>query len=95
MDGVSGAFACETARSRRVEIRGLDLHLLEWGPAARSGVLLLHGGAAHAHWFDAVATALAAELATSWRSTSAATGRARGQSRPRTRPRTSRATSSA
>jgi pimeloyl-ACP methyl ester carboxylesterase len=60
MGGVSGAFACETARSRRVEIRGLDLHLLEWGPAARSGVLLLHGGAAHAHWFDAVATAPAA-----------------------------------
>jgi pimeloyl-ACP methyl ester carboxylesterase len=29
------------------------------GPAARSGILLLHGGAAHAHWFDAVAAALA------------------------------------
>ena len=54
-----GAFACKTARSRRVDIRGLELHLLEWGPAARSGILLLHGGAAHAHWFDAVATALA------------------------------------
>jgi pimeloyl-ACP methyl ester carboxylesterase len=56
---VSGAFACETARGRRVEIRGLELHLLEWGPAAPSGVLLLHGGAAHSHWFDAVASALA------------------------------------
>lgn len=55
---MSGAFACETARNRRVEVRGLDLHVLEWGPAGRSGVLLLHGGAAHAHWFDAVATAL-------------------------------------
>jgi pimeloyl-ACP methyl ester carboxylesterase len=55
---VSGAFACETARSRRIEVRGLALHVLEWGPAARSGVLLLHGGAAHAHWFDAVASAL-------------------------------------
>jgi pimeloyl-ACP methyl ester carboxylesterase len=56
---VSGAFACETARSRRVEVRGLELRLLEWGPAAPSGVLLLHGGAAHAHWFDAVAVAVA------------------------------------
>jgi pimeloyl-ACP methyl ester carboxylesterase len=56
---VSGAFACGTARSRRVRVSGLDLHLLEWGPAAPSGVLLLHGGAAHAHWFDAVATAVA------------------------------------
>ena len=55
---MSGAFACETARNRRVEVRGLDLHVLEWGPAGRTGVLLLHGGAAHAHWFDAVATAL-------------------------------------
>jgi pimeloyl-ACP methyl ester carboxylesterase len=56
---VSGAFACRTARDRRVEIHGLELHLLEWGPAARSGILLLHGGAAHAHWFDAVGDALA------------------------------------
>ena len=29
--------------------------MLEWGGPAPSGVLLLHGGAAHAHWFDAVA----------------------------------------
>lgn len=56
---VSGTFACKAARSRRVQVGGLELHLLEWGPAARSGVLLLHGGAAHAHWFDAVAAALA------------------------------------
>jgi pimeloyl-ACP methyl ester carboxylesterase len=56
---VNGAFACETARHRRVEVRGLDLHLLEWGLTGRSGILLLHGGAAHAHWFDAVATPLA------------------------------------
>ena len=56
MGDVSGAFACKTARRRRVEIRGLELHLLEWGSAARTGVLLLHGGAAHAHWFDAIAT---------------------------------------
>jgi pimeloyl-ACP methyl ester carboxylesterase len=55
---VSGALACETARRDRVEVRGLELHRLEWGRAASTGVLLLHGGAAHAHWFDAVAAAL-------------------------------------
>jgi pimeloyl-ACP methyl ester carboxylesterase len=55
---VSGGFACESARNRRLAVRGLDLHVLEWGPPAGTGVLLLHGGAAHAHWFDAVATAL-------------------------------------
>ena len=55
---MSGGFACESARNRRLAVRGLDLHVLEWGPPAGTGVLLLHGGAAHAHWFDAVATAL-------------------------------------
>ena len=59
MTVVSGAFACETARSQRVHIGDLELHSLEWGVPAASGVLLLHGGAAHAHWFDAVATRLA------------------------------------
>ena len=59
MTVVSGAFACETARSQRVHIGDLELHSLEWGVPATSGVLLLHGGAAHAHWFDAVATSLA------------------------------------
>src|SRR5262245_29128516 len=59
MSVVSGAFACETARSQRVHIGDLELHSLEWGVPATSGVLLLHGGAAHAHWFDAVASRLA------------------------------------
>jgi pimeloyl-ACP methyl ester carboxylesterase len=40
-------------------VGGLRLHVFEWGTPAPSGVLLLHGGAAHAHWFDAVAPALA------------------------------------
>jgi pimeloyl-ACP methyl ester carboxylesterase len=59
MTAVSGAFACETARSQRMDVGGLELHWLQWGPPAASGVLLLHGGAAHTHWFDAVATRLA------------------------------------
>jgi pimeloyl-ACP methyl ester carboxylesterase len=50
---------CQTARSRRIAANGLSLHLLEAGPPGRAPVLLLHGGAAHAHWFDAVLPALA------------------------------------
>jgi pimeloyl-ACP methyl ester carboxylesterase len=57
---VSGALACTTARGLAIEVRGLRLRALEWGGPAGSGVLLLHGGGAHAHWFDAVAAALAA-----------------------------------
>ena len=56
---MGNAFACETARSRRIEVRSLGLHVLEWGPTAGSGVLFLHGGAAHAHWFDAVTSPIA------------------------------------
>lgn len=47
------------AESRWQAVSGLKLHYLEYppGPAApgnepRRTVLLLHGGAAHAHWFD-------------------------------------------
>jgi pimeloyl-ACP methyl ester carboxylesterase len=49
----SGPFACESAKSRRVPVGGLDLHALEW-PGSGPGLLFLHGGAAHAHWFDRV-----------------------------------------
>jgi pimeloyl-ACP methyl ester carboxylesterase len=48
-------FACASARSRRVVIGNLGLHVLEWGTPGRPALCLLHGGAAHAHWFDAVA----------------------------------------
>ena len=40
-------------------VNSLRLHCLEWGLPGRPGLLLLHGGAAHAHWFDAVAPAFA------------------------------------
>ena len=59
MGNVSDAFACQTARSRQLEVRGLGLHVFEWGGPHPWGILLLHGGAAHAHWFDGVAHALA------------------------------------
>jgi pimeloyl-ACP methyl ester carboxylesterase len=50
----SHRFACASARSRRLRASGLSLHLLEWGSAGRPALCFLHGGAAHAHWFDEV-----------------------------------------
>jgi pimeloyl-ACP methyl ester carboxylesterase len=47
-------FACQTARSRRIVANGVDLHLLEWGTPGHPRLCFLHGGAAHAHWFDTV-----------------------------------------
>jgi pimeloyl-ACP methyl ester carboxylesterase len=48
-------FACSVARPRILHVNGLDLHALEWGEPGRPALCLLHGGAAHAHWFDRVA----------------------------------------
>ncbi len=57
-DAATGpALACAAARARAFSIDGLELHGLEW-PADGPPVLLLHGGAAHAHWFDPVVPAL-------------------------------------
>ena len=47
-------FGCETARSRSLRVHGLTLHALEWGEPGRPALCFLHGGSAHAHWFDAV-----------------------------------------
>jgi pimeloyl-ACP methyl ester carboxylesterase len=52
-------FACERANARKVRINGLDLHLLEAGPPEAPPICFLHGGAAHAHWFDRVMPAFA------------------------------------
>ena len=47
-------FGCERARSRTETINGLRLHMLEAGRPGAPALCFLHGGAAHAHWFDAV-----------------------------------------
>ncbi len=52
-------FACETARHRWVAAGRLRLHLLEWGMPGLPGLVFLHGGSAHAHWFDRVVPAFA------------------------------------
>jgi pimeloyl-ACP methyl ester carboxylesterase len=50
-------FACEIARQRTLPIGGLALHALEWGEPGHPALCFLHGGSAHAHWFDAVVRA--------------------------------------
>ena len=44
---------------RYVEVEGLKLHYLDWGgDPDKHTFVLLHGGAAHAHWWDGVAPVL-------------------------------------
>ncbi len=37
------------------EVEGCDIHYLEWGDRGRPGLVLVHGGAAHAHWWTFLA----------------------------------------
>jgi pimeloyl-ACP methyl ester carboxylesterase len=41
--------------SKFVEAGDLKLHYLDYGTAGRTPMLCIHGGAAHAHWFDFIA----------------------------------------
>jgi pimeloyl-ACP methyl ester carboxylesterase len=43
-----------------IDTNGVRLHYVDWGSASQPPVLLLHGGSAHAHWWDFVVPALAA-----------------------------------
>jgi len=53
------SFGCLSARRRSLKVNGLTLSALEWGAPGRPPLCLLHGGSAHAHWFDGVAPAFA------------------------------------
>lgn len=49
------------ARSRQIEVDGLRLHVATWeGPATARPAMLLHGGMAHARWWEALAPHIAA-----------------------------------
>jgi pimeloyl-ACP methyl ester carboxylesterase len=47
--------------SRFIAVGGLRLHCLDYGTAGHPPMLCLHGGAAHAHWFDFVAPGFTAD----------------------------------
>ena len=40
---------------RAVEVPGATIRYLEWGPADCPGLVFVHGGAAHAHWWSFLA----------------------------------------
>jgi pimeloyl-ACP methyl ester carboxylesterase len=44
-------------QDRFVAVNGLRLHYLDWGTVGKRPFVLLHGGSAHAHWWDFVAPA--------------------------------------
>ena len=41
--------------SHHVEVDGCAIHYLAWGDAGKPGLVLVHGGAAHAHWWSFIA----------------------------------------
>lgn len=41
-----------------VEVDGCAIHYLAWGEVGKPGILLIHGGAAHAHWWTFLAPLL-------------------------------------
>lgn len=43
-----------------VDVAGLKLHVQDYGTAGKPAMLCVHGGAAHAHWFDFVAAGFTA-----------------------------------
>jgi pimeloyl-ACP methyl ester carboxylesterase len=45
--------------SHSITVQGLSLHYLDWGSPTNLPLLLLHGGSAHAHWWDHIASELA------------------------------------
>lgn len=45
-----------------IEVDGVPIHYLEWGKRQQPGLVLVHGGAAHAHWW----TFLAPMFAEDW-----------------------------
>ena len=47
-----GAGSDASARDRFIVLNGLQFHYLDSGDAGAPPLLLLHGGSAHAHWWD-------------------------------------------
>lgn len=45
-----------------VEVQGAVVHFLAWGDAERPGLVFVHGGGAHAHWWTHVAAHFAGDF---------------------------------
>jgi pimeloyl-ACP methyl ester carboxylesterase len=45
----------------RVVVDGCRIHYLKWGETGKPGIVLVHGGAAHAHWWSFIAPQLTRE----------------------------------
>ena len=58
IDRPAAGFQPAAYTSRFVEAGGLRLHYLDYGTPGLPPMLCVHGGAAHAHWFDFVAPGL-------------------------------------
>lgn len=54
------AALADAADPGSVEVDGATIHYLAWGPVGAPGLVLVHGGAAHAHWWSAVAPLISA-----------------------------------
>jgi len=49
------AALAQRPEDRDVRVKGCDVHYLRWGDVERPGLVLVHGGAAHAHWWSFIA----------------------------------------
>src|SRR4051794_23252758 len=49
------AALAQRPEDRYVRVKGCDVHYLRWGDPERPGLVLVHGGAAHAHWWSFIA----------------------------------------
>ena len=59
MEHAQAATAAAEPTSRYATINGLRLHYLDWGgDSASHTIVLVHGGTAHVHWWDAIAPLL-------------------------------------
>ena len=45
----------------RVDVAGASIHYLRWGEREKPGIVLVHGGAAHAHWWSFIAPLLTSQ----------------------------------
>lgn len=53
----------QEARQHTIDVQGCPIHYMSWGDMSLPGLVLVHGGAAHAHWWSFLAPLLARRYA--------------------------------